>query len=136
MICPDTETVSAASADSNNKSVEMTEEETSDSDTSDVIPQLDGPAEATLSTTPDNEVMEDESLEEEAEPDIFKIADNGWPEVKQIALSVIPPERVLHPELGIGDNLTKIERHGVTWFEYTFWQRGVGYIARDMYQIN
>ena len=65
-----------------------------------------------------------------------KIADNGWPEVKQIAPSVIPPERFLHPELGIGDNLTKIERHGVTWFEYTFWQRGVGYIERDMYQIN
>ena len=136
VICPDTETVSAASTDSNNKSVEMTEEDTSDSNTSDVIPQLDGPVEATLSITPDDEVMEDESLEEEVEPDIFKMADNGWPEVKQIAPGVIPPEKVLHPELGIGDNPTKIERHGVTWFEYTFWQRGVGYIERDMYHIH
>ena len=64
------------------------------------------------------------------------MAHNCWPEVKQIAPVVIPPERVLHPELGRGDNPIKTERHGVTWFHYTFWQRGVGYFERDMYQIH
>ena len=59
-------------------------------------------------------------MEKEAEPDIFQMADNGWPETKQIAPGVISPERVLHPELGIGDIPKKIERHRVTWFEYTF----------------
>ena len=47
---------------------------------------------------------------------------------------VIPPDRVFHPELGIGEDPTKTERYGIDWWEYTFWKRGVGYIERDMYQ--
>ena len=53
-ICPDTETVSASS----NDLVEVIEAETLDSDISDAIPQLDGPAE-------DKEVKEEDSVKEE-----------------------------------------------------------------------
>ena len=53
-IGPDTETLSASS----NDLVEMIEAETLDSDISDVIPQLDGPAE-------DKEVKEEDSVKEE-----------------------------------------------------------------------
>ena len=53
-IGPDTETMSASS----NELVEMIEAETLDNDISDVIPQLDGPAE-------DNEAKEEDSVKEE-----------------------------------------------------------------------
>ena len=62
-ICPDTETVPEDSTDSSNEFVERSETETLDSDYSDVIPQLDGPAEESL--TPGNEVIEEDSVKEE-----------------------------------------------------------------------
>ena len=136
VICSDTETVSASIAASNTMLVENNEAETMDSDSSDVIPQLDGPAEATISLILDKEDDEEESVEEEAEPVIFKMEDNGWPEVKLIAPGVKPPDRVLHPELGMGDLPKKTERYGITWWEYNFWRCGVGNIQRDMYQVH
>ena len=60
-ICPDTETVSASSSEL----VERSEAETSDKDISDVIPQLDGPVQETLSLTSDKAVMEEDSVKEE-----------------------------------------------------------------------
>ena len=39
--------------------------ETSDSDKSDVIPQLDGPAEEALGLTPEKAAMEEDSVKEE-----------------------------------------------------------------------
>ena len=57
----DTETVSA----SRSELVERSEAETSDSDKSDVIPQLDGPAEETLGLTPEKAAMEEDSVTEE-----------------------------------------------------------------------
>ena len=62
-ICPDTETVPEDSTESSNEFVERSETETLDSDYSDVIPQLDGPAEECL--TPDKKVIEDDSVKEE-----------------------------------------------------------------------
>ena len=62
-IRPDTDTVSAKVTVSSNELVERFDVETLDSDTSDVIPQLDGPAEEIL--TSDKEVIEEDSMKEE-----------------------------------------------------------------------
>ena len=61
-IIPDTETVSANPTASSNELVERVEADTEDSDLSDVIPQLDGPAEET--PTSDEETMEEDSDDE------------------------------------------------------------------------
>ena len=58
-ISPDTETVAANPTASSNELVEQLEAETEDSELSDVIPQLDGPAEET--TTSAEETMEEDS---------------------------------------------------------------------------
>ena len=62
-ITPDTETVSANPTASSNELVERVEAETEDNDLSEVIPQLDGPAEET--PTSDEETMEEDSVKEE-----------------------------------------------------------------------
>ena len=62
-ICPGAETVPEDSTDSSNEFVERSETETLDSEYSDVIPQLDGPAEESL--TPCKEVIEEDSVKEE-----------------------------------------------------------------------
>ena len=62
-IRPDTDSVSAKVTASSNELVERIDVETLDSDTSDVIPQLDGPAEEIL--TSDKEVIEEDSMKEE-----------------------------------------------------------------------
>ena len=95
-----------------------------------MIPQLDGPAKATLSLSQEKEVLQEEPVEEEAEPDIFKMAENGWPETKLIESGVNPPSMEFHPQLGISTNPSKTERYGTTWWEFTLWSRGVGYIER------
>ena len=97
---------------------------------------LCGPGDATLSLTLDKEADEEESVEEEAEPDIFKMEENGSPEVKVIAPGVKPPDRVLHPNLGMGDLPKNTERNGITFWEYNFWRCGEGNIQRDKYQVH
>ena len=57
-IFPDTETVSSSRIEL----VERNEAETSDSDSSDVIPQLDGQAEETLGLTPEKAAIEEDSV--------------------------------------------------------------------------
>jgi hypothetical protein len=60
-IFPDTDTVTS----SRSELVERSEVETSDSDGSDAIPQLDGPAEETLVLTPEKAAIVQDSVKEE-----------------------------------------------------------------------
>ena len=94
-----------------------TEVESSGSDTdTDVIPQLDGPAETILSEKVDKSVNE----KKEPEPVIFKMLDNGYAETKTITAGEKPPARVFHPELRMGTEPRQTEWGDRVWIEYVF----------------
>ena len=95
----------------------MMEEKTSKSENDcDKILQLDGQVEAKSRDVPLEKTLgtkEDEAI-------FFKMLDNGFAETKIIVPGVKPPARVIHPELGIGENPLKTHWHNSFWFEYVF----------------
>ena len=99
----------------------------SDTDT-DVIPQLDGPAETILSEKVDKSVNE----KNEPEPVIFKMLDNGYAETKTIPAGEKPPARVFHPELRMGTEPRQTEWGDRVWIEYVF---EVDNVKMEMYQV-
>ena len=90
-ISPDTETVSANPTASSNELVERVEAETEDSDLSDVIPQLDGPAEET--PTSDEETMEEDSVKEE-ETDLSHLPTADDPERLEDYINHLDQEKI------------------------------------------
>ena len=92
----------------------------------DVIPQLDGPAETGLSDTA-------KKLDEkEPEPVVFKMLSNGFAETKTLAAGEKPPARVFHPELRIGTEPRQTEWGDRIWIEYVF---EVDNVQMEMYQV-
>ena len=105
-----------------------TEVESSGSDTdTDVIPQLDGPAETILSEKVDKSVNE----KKEPEPVIFKMLDNGYAETQTIPAGEKPTARVFHPELRMGTEPWQTEWGDRVWIEYVF---EVHNVQMEMYQ--
>ena len=72
-----------------------------------VIPQLDGLVN-----------LSGEAMKEE--PAAFEMGTDGYPKVKPIDPEVTPPQRVFHPDLGVGDNVVQTELWNATWWQYTF----------------
>ena len=72
-----------------------------------VIPQLDGLVN-----------LSSEAMKEE--PAAFEMGTDGYPKVKPIDPEVTPPQRVFHPDLGVGDNAVQTELWKATWWQYTF----------------
>ena len=60
-----------------------------------VIPQLDGLENISI------KVMKEE-------PSAFKMGRDGYPKLKHIDPEVIPPNRVFHSDLGVGDNVVRL----------------------------
>ena len=99
-ICPDTTTVSGSSSEM----VEKSEADTSDSENSDVIPQLDGPAE-------DKAVMEENCVEEETilthlptadDPDSFDIYINS---LNQEKIENMSQKEIIHMNAELAKSL-------------------------------
>ena len=106
-----------------------TEMESSASDkNTDVIPQLDGTAEAVLSEKDDPLFNE----KKETEPVVFKMLDNGYAETRTISSGEKPPARVFHPELRMGTNPKRTEWGDRVWIEYVF---EVDNVQMEMYQV-
>ena len=106
-----------------------TEMESSASDkNTDVIPQLDGTAEAVLSEKDDPLFNE----KKETEPVVFKMLDNGYAETRTISSGEKPPARVFHPELRMGTNPRRTEWGDRVWIEYVF---EVDNVQMEMYQV-
>ena len=66
------------------------------------------------------------------EPVIFKMPENGYAEIKQIAPGETPPARVYHSELGIGSDPSRTKWGVRVWIEYVF---EVDNVEMEMYQV-
>ena len=51
---------------------------------------------------------------------IFKLLDSGYAETKLLAVGETPPERVIHPTLGVGTKPRQTEFQDNVWIEYIF----------------
>ena len=94
----------------------------------DIIPQLDGTAEAVPSEKDDSLFNE----KKETEPVIFKMLDNGYAKTRTISSGEKPPARVFHPELRMGTNPRRTEWGDRVWIEYVF---EVDNVQMEMYQV-